>query len=92
MSKATEKRFLALANQKLPIAHSAVWLGCIIDRHFLVGFDLAPGLIIVAREDSTPRELATLLAIRQIEADAFASFSAGFQAQAERAQFGGQLQ
>jgi len=86
------KKFIALVDQALRIAHSAVWLDCIIDRHFLVGFDSAPGLFVIARENSTPRELATLLAMRRVEREAYDSYLLGFQTQAERSQYGGHLQ
>ena len=87
-----EQNFLELVNQALRIAHSAKRLDHIISGHYLVGFDSAPGLFVIARERSTPRELAVQLAIRQIEADAFACFSTGFQAKAERAKHVGHLQ
>lgn len=83
---ASEKRFVDLVQQALKITHSAVWLDQIINRHHVVGFEAAPGLFVVAPKPSTPRELATLLALRQIESDALSVFLAGVESRVPRLQ------
>jgi len=64
----------------------------IISDHSLLAIDAIPGLFIIAKIGTPPQELAVQLAIRHFENSAAACFVAGFQAQAERAQFGGRLQ
>lgn len=86
MTKAAETRFLDLIREALRITQDRTWLDHIFDNHYLVAFDRAPGLFLVAHKDATPRELAVLLAIKQVEHDAYQSFLAGAQAAAERSQ------
>lgn len=81
----TEQALLYIVQQALPIAQEPIWLDQIFHDLYLVTFERAPGLFVLAHKPSSPRELAVQLAIRQIEADAYASFRAGFeQAQALR--------
>jgi len=92
MTTTTENTFLDLVAHALRITQDPQWLDPIIEDHYLVGFPKAPGLFVVAHKKATPRQLAVLLAIRQVERDAYQCFSMGAQAQAERAEHGGLLQ
>lgn len=75
----TEQNFVDLVQQALPIAQEPIWLDRIFHDLYLVTFERAPGLLVLANKPSSPRELAIQLAIRQVEADAYASFLAGFE-------------
>lgn len=75
----TEQSFLDLKNQALPLVQNKIKLDRIILDHHLYGFHEAPGLFLIMPELATPLEMAIQLAIRQIEADAYASFLAGFE-------------
>lgn len=86
MTKATETRFLDLVAEALRVTQDRTWLDHIIDNHYLVAFDKAPGLFLVAHRQASPRELAVMLAVKQVEHDAYQSFLAGAQAASERSQ------
>ena len=75
----TERNFVDLVQQALRLTQTPIWLDQIIDGHYLVSFEDAPGLFVVASKPSSPRQLAVQLAIRQIECDAFRSFCLGFE-------------
>lgn len=74
-----KKNFLDLVQQALPIAQEPIWLDHIFHNTYLVTFERALGLFLLAHKPSAPRELAVQLAIRQIEADAYAAFVSGLQ-------------
>lgn len=72
-----EQPFLDLVQQALRITHNPIWLDHVFHDTYLVGFENASGLFLLAHKPSTPRELAVQLAIRQIEADAYSAFKFG---------------
>ena len=74
-----EQPFLDLVQQALRITHNPIWLDHIFHDTYLVGFENASGLFLVAHKPSTPRQLAVQLAIRQIEAGAYSALKFGFE-------------
>ena len=54
----SEHKFLELVAQARPIAKSARLLDKVVDDHYLVGFDTAPGCFLVVHGDATPAQLS----------------------------------
>lgn len=75
-----EQNFLALVAQAGPIAKSARLLDRVVDDHYLVGFEQAPGCFLVVHGDATPAQLAVALAVRQVEYEAQQTFQRAQQA------------
>ena len=70
----TDQKFLELVAQARSIAKSARLLDRVVDDHYLVGFDAAPGCFLVVHGNATPAQLSVALAVRQVEHEARQTF------------------
>jgi len=52
----------------------------VVDDHYLVGFDTAPGCFLVVHGNASPAQLAVALAVRQVEYEARQTFQRAQQA------------